>query len=222
MASSLDRQLQYSVDKMLLFRQSMRDALQTPLAFNVLHDAVSHFNALRMRPTAASLIEIAHFRLTASRMHLLKNVDSERDAERISNEISAALEVGYLLRLATSSRHSESRVIYVSRAGFYLSTDTLTEASDIIPAIITGHAVPGLPSSRNVTPLPRGALVYLHAVILTGDERTITASVPIYFNRYWYGVVAMDFSLNTMQRLLAEATDDRTEGSISCTTPGSI
>lgn len=46
----------------------------------------------------------------------------------------------------------------------------------------------------------------------TGDERTITASVPIYFDHYWYGVVAMDFTLDTMQRLLTDATEDRTEG----------
>ena len=40
----------------------------------------------------------------------------------------------------------------------------------------------------------------------------ITASVPIYFDHYWYGVVAMDFSLNTMKRMLADATDDHAEG----------
>jgi hypothetical protein len=56
------------------------------------------------------------------------------------------------------------------------------------------------------------ALVYLHAFILDRDERTITASVPIYFDHYWYGVVAMDFTLDTMQRLLTDATEDRTEG----------
>lgn len=40
----------------------------------------------------------------------------------------------------------------------------------------------------------------------------ITASVPIYFDHYWYGVVAMDFSLKTMKHLLEEATQERTEG----------
>jgi hypothetical protein len=54
-----------------------------------------------------------------------------RDAERISHEISAALEVGYLLRLASSRAQTEARVIYVSRAGFFLSTDTPDRAGDI-------------------------------------------------------------------------------------------
>jgi hypothetical protein len=54
-----------------------------------------------------------------------------RDAERISHEISAALEVGYLLRLASSRAQTEARVIYVSRAGFFLSTDTPDQAGDI-------------------------------------------------------------------------------------------
>ncbi len=40
----------------------------------------------------------------------------------------------------------------------------------------------------------------------------ITASIPIYFEHYWYGVVAMDFSFSTMTRLLADATDDHAEG----------
>ena len=50
-ASSLDRQLQNSVDRMLLFRQGMRDAIQTPLAFEVLQNAVSRFDTVRMLPT---------------------------------------------------------------------------------------------------------------------------------------------------------------------------
>lgn len=54
-----------------------------------------------------------------------------RDPERISNEISAALEVGYLLRLASSVGQSEERVIYASRAGFYLATDAPEQTSDI-------------------------------------------------------------------------------------------
>ncbi|NQF18090.1 cellulose biosynthesis regulator YedQ, partial [Enterobacter hormaechei] len=50
-ASALDRQLQFSVDKMLFFRHSMRDALETPLAFGALHDAVKRFAHLRTSPT---------------------------------------------------------------------------------------------------------------------------------------------------------------------------
>jgi len=46
-ASSLDRQLQFSVDKLLFFRKSMGEALHTPLAFAVLQDAVSRFNVVR-------------------------------------------------------------------------------------------------------------------------------------------------------------------------------
>ncbi|MGP6135927.1 cellulose biosynthesis regulator diguanylate cyclase DgcQ [Enterobacter chuandaensis] len=214
-ASSLDRQLQYSVDKMLLFRQSMRDALQTPLAFDVMHDTVSHFNAVRMRPTWQLFVDKKRTLPIngVSDAFVEKTSLLNRDAEHISNEISAALEVGYLLRLATSSRHSESRVIYVSRAGFYLSTDTLSEASDIIPRyyhLVTQSWFTQQSERNNRARAVRWFISTPSS--WTGDERMITASVPIYFNRYWYGVVAMDFSLNTMQRLLAEATDDRTEG----------
>ena len=44
------------------------------------------------------------------------------------------------------------------------------------------------------------------------DAPTITASVPVYFNNYWYGVVALDFSVATMKRLLKDAVADHTEG----------
>ena len=44
--NSLDRQLQFSVEKLLFFRNGMQDALETPLAAPVLHDTVSRFNDL--------------------------------------------------------------------------------------------------------------------------------------------------------------------------------
>ncbi|HGG8702160.1 TPA: hypothetical protein ACJJYW_000089 [Enterobacter cloacae] len=80
-ATSLDRQLQFSEDKLLFFRQSMRDALQTPLAFDVLRAAVTRFNADRSRPfwqlADAPRDKCAHFReingIAAAFQYLQKN-----------------------------------------------------------------------------------------------------------------------------------------------------
>jgi hypothetical protein len=103
-ASSLDRQLQNSVDRMLLFRQGMHDAIETPLAFDVLQDAVSRFNTVRMLPTWQLAVDKKRTLPIngVSDAFVDKTTLLNRDAERISHEISAALEVGYLLRLASS------------------------------------------------------------------------------------------------------------------------
>jgi hypothetical protein len=89
-----------------------------------------------------------------------------RDAERISHEISAALEVGYLLRLASSRAQTEARVIYVSAPGFSFPRIRRIGRVILPPAIIIWSRSPGLPSSQNVTIAPARALVYLHAFIL--------------------------------------------------------
>lgn len=45
-----------------------------------------------------------------------------------------------------------------------------------------------------------------------GKKPLITASVPVYYNHVWYGVVAMDFTFATLRRLLVEAVGDNPEG----------
>lgn len=214
-ASSLDRQLQNSVDRMLLFRQGMHDAIETPLAFDVLQDAVSRFNTVRMLPTWQLAVDKKRTLPIngVSDAFVDKTTLLNRDAERISHEISAALEVGYLLRLASSRAQTEARVIYVSRAGFFLSTDTPDRAGDITARYYNLVTQSWFTQQSERNNRARAVRWFISTPSSwTGDERTITASVPIYFDHYWYGVVAMDFTLDTMQRLLTDATEDRTEG----------
>lgn len=113
-----------------------------------------------------------------------------RDAERISHEISAALEVGYLLRLASSRAQTEARVIYVSRAGFFLSTDTPDRAGDITARYYNLVTQSWFTQQSERNNRARAVRWFISTPSSwTGDERTITASVPIYFDHYWYGVV---------------------------------
>ncbi|EOZ4637318.1 MULTISPECIES: cellulose biosynthesis regulator diguanylate cyclase DgcQ [Enterobacter] len=214
-ATSLDRQLQFSVDKLLFFRQSMRDALQTPLAFDVLRAAVTRFNADRSRPFWQLAVDTKRTLPIngVSDAFVEKTTLLNRDNELLDNEVSAALEVGYLLRLASPVMRSEERVVYVSRAGFYLSTDTPAQSADIIPRYYHLVTQPWFTQQTERNNRARAVLWFISTPSTwTGNERMITASVPIYFDHYWYGVVAMDFSLNTMKRLLADATDDHAEG----------
>ncbi|MFH7929144.1 cellulose biosynthesis regulator diguanylate cyclase DgcQ [Enterobacter roggenkampii] len=214
-ASSLDRQLQNSVDRLLLFRQGMHDAIETPLAFDVLQDAVTRFNTVRMLPTWQLAVDKKRTLPIngVSDAFVEKTTLLNRDAERIGHEISAALEVGYLLRLASSRAQTEARVIYVSRAGFFLSTDTPDQAANITARYYNLVTQPWFTQQSERHNRARAVRWFISTPSSwTQDERTITASVPIYRDHYWYGVVAMDFTLSTMQQLLAEATEDRTEG----------
>lgn len=129
----------------------MRDALETPLAFGVLHDAVKRFARLRASPRQIEVDKQRTLPINGvSDAFVEKTTLLNRDDEFLDNELSAALEVGYLLRLASSSSGNEERVIYVSRAGFFLETDTPENASDIVQRYYYLVTQPGLPNSPSV------------------------------------------------------------------------
>ena len=214
-ANGLDRQLQYNVDKLLFFRHSMRDALQTPLAFGVLHNAVTRFNTLRN--TTNWQIAVDENRTLpingVSDAFVEKTTLLNRDNERLANELSAALEVGYLLRLASSHSSNVERVLYVSRAGFFIATDTPAQPRDISPRYYQLVTQPWFSQQSERENRARAVRWFISPPSsFIGNKRLITASVPIYYDHFWYGVVAMDISVDTMKQLLVEAMDNHTEG----------
>jgi hypothetical protein len=210
-ASSLDRQLQNSVDRMLLFRQGMHDAIETPLAFDVLQDAVSRFNTVRMLPTWQLAVDKKRTLPIngVSDAFVDKTTLLNRDAERISHEISAALEVGYLLRLASSSANGSAGDLRLPR-GFFLSTDTPDRAGDITARYYNLVTQSWFTHSQNVTTAPAPCAGLSPRLHPGPGMNAITASVPIYFDHYWYGVVAMDFTLDTIA--FADRRDGRPDG----------
>ncbi|MBV7557157.1 cellulose biosynthesis regulator diguanylate cyclase DgcQ [Enterobacter sp. ENT02] len=214
-ANGLDRQLQYNVDKLLFFRHSMRDALQTPLAFGVLHNAVTRFNTLRN--TTNWQIAVDENRTLpingVSDAFVEKTTLLNRDNDRLANELSAALEVGYLLRLASSHSSNVERVLYVSRAGFFIATDTPAQPRDISPRYYQLVTQPWFSQQSERENRARAVRWFISPPSLfIGNKRLITASVPIYYDHFWYGVVAMDISVDTMKQLLVEAMDNHSEG----------
>ena len=214
-ANGLDRQLQYNVDKLLFFRHSMRDALQTPLAFGVLHNAVTRFNTLRN--TTNWQIAVDENRTLpingVSDAFVEKTTLLNRDNDRLANELSAALEVGYLLRLASSHSSNVERVLYVSRAGFFIATDTPAQPRDIAPRYYQLVTQPWFSQQSERENRARAVRWFISPPSsFIGNKRLITASVPIYYDHFWYGVVAMDISVDTMKQLLVEAMDNHSEG----------
>ena len=214
-ASALDRQLQFSVDKILFFRHSMRDALETPLAFGVLHDAVKRFAHLRTSPTWQIAVDKRRTLPIngVSDAFVEKTTLLNRDDEYLDNELSAALEVGYLLRLASSPSRNEERVIYVSRAGFFLETDTPGNSSDIVQRYYHLVTQPWFTQQSERENRARAVRWFISPPSsFVGKKPLITASVPVYYHHVWYGVVAMDFTFATLRRLLVEAVGDNPEG----------
>lgn len=92
-ANALDKHLQYNVDKLIFLRNGMREALVAPLDFTSLRNAVTEFEQHR-----------------------------DEHAWQIELNRRRTLEVGYLLRLAHNTSSMVEQAMYVSRAGFYVST----------------------------------------------------------------------------------------------------
>ncbi|MGL4430191.1 MAG: cellulose biosynthesis regulator diguanylate cyclase DgcQ [Silvania sp.] len=212
--NSLDRQLEFSVEKLLFFRNGMYDALQAPLASTVLRDTVSRFNSLRNQP---------FWQLTFDERRTLpvngvsdafveQTTALDRDDKQIVNELSAAFEVGYLLRISSPERLVK-KVTYVSRAGFYVSTDPADWRDDITTRYyqrVTSPWYTGQSEREN----PSRSVRWFTQPALAGaeNEQIVTVSVPVDFKRYWYGVLAIDFSVSTLKHLLQDAVNGRGEG----------
>ena len=130
----------------------MRDALQTPLAFDVLRAAVTRFNADRSRPFWQLAVDTKRTLPIngVSDAFVEKTTLLNRDDELLDNEVSAALEVGYLLRLASPVMRSEERWSMSPAPGF-TSPRRQRHRLPILSLAITTVTQPGLRSKRNVT-----------------------------------------------------------------------
>jgi len=208
-ANSLDRQLEFSVEKLLFFRNGMDDALEAPLASTLLRNSVAHFKDLQEQ-TFWQLTFDARRTLPingVSDAFVEQTTSLRRDEERLAKELSATFEMGYLLRINSPAAHAK-RVVYVSRAGFYVSTDPADWAADVVSRyyqLVTSPWYTGQSERENRT---RSVRWFTH----DADERTVTVSVPVDYQHYWYGALALDFTLPGLNKLLQDAVDGNGEG----------
>lgn len=212
--NSLDRQLQFSVEKLLFFRNGMQDALETPLASSVLHDTVSRISDLRTKASwQLTFDERRTLTLYGVSDAFVQQTNSLiREDERLEKEMSAAFEMGYLLRINSPAAHAR-RVVYVSRAGFYVSTDPHDAERDIIGRYYQLVTSPWFTGQSQRDNRDRSVRWFTHAVLSDyQNEQIVTVSVPVDYQRYWYGVLAIDFTLQGMKKLLQDAVDGNGEG----------
>jgi len=215
-AAALDRHLQYSVDKLQFYRAAMQHALSSPISTNRTDAALDLF--AQQRQSGAWQIRLDAQRGLpvngVSDQRVRQNPLLNRDESRLESELIAALEFGAILQLADPQQDRQRRTFYTSRAGFYLSNTPQGASQDIASRY---HRLVTRPYFHRHTQRnnPDRGVRWTHAKEANRQEdQVITASLPLDYQNQWYGVLAMDFSLGTMNDFLNEAMFRRENGEI--------
>jgi diguanylate cyclase (GGDEF)-like protein len=213
-ATALDRQLQHSVDNLLFYRNIMSYALRYPISTDKSRQAMADFERQRTH-------EHWQIKLDVNRSMPLNGVSDEfvdssglllRDADYLHGELSGALEFSYILQLSDNNRDLQHRTYYVSRAGFYISSRPPRNDEQLVSRYYRQVARPYFAQHSERYNRGRG-LIWDHTWDPTrGGDQVITASVPLDYEHRWYGVLAMDFTIDSMHQFLQRALQDGNEG----------
>ncbi|WP_421507246.1 cellulose biosynthesis regulator diguanylate cyclase DgcQ [Erwinia rhapontici] len=214
--SNLERQWQQSIDEMFFFRNMLRHALGDPLETDKSRDALTVFAGERQSPlwsisinTERSIPIAGISDAAVQRLPLL----DRSDPQRLNDELTAALEMSYILQFNNPQQDFHYRLWYISRAGFYLSSvpddhaETVTSYSRVINRPYFLSASPEQNPQRRL----RWSGTY-RSVDNEGD--VVTVALPVDHDQYWYGVLAMDFSTQVIQQYLKHALPKWQDGSI--------
>lgn len=211
-ANKMDAQLQTNLDVLTFYRNGMLAALHTPLGFGGLRDAVGAFRQKRQQPQWS--ISLDNRRTLpvygVSDDFIAQTALLSRNNPWLSNELTATLEVGYLLRLSSTVRRDAQRVLYVSRSGFFLTSPPIADLNDTIEqyyALVTSSWFTNQTQRDNPG---RGFRWQPHAP--DSEVQRVEVSLPVDAENYWCGVLAMEFSLPQIQRYLIAATEGEEEG----------
>ncbi|KNC09757.1 diguanylate cyclase [Klebsiella sp. RIT-PI-d] len=208
----MDMQLQFNMDRLFFLRNGMQAALKTPLQLQSTYNARRQFEVKRQQDVWSLQSSTRHL-LTAhgvSDRFVENAADLNRDGALLHNELTSALELGYLLHLSSSSNSIELRTQYVSRAGFFVTSDP-AEIADIAAYYTDLIARPWFFTQSIRENRGRGIRWYTEQRQEQGSQ-VITASIPLDMSGQWYGVLAMDISVSALQRLLLEAIGAQKEG----------
>ena len=217
-ANDMDAQLQFNTDRLLFFRNGMQSALQVPLAFEVLRTAEQQFE--RQRAQSDWQISLNNNRTLP--LHGVSDAFVEhtnllsRDNPLLGNEFMATIELGYLLRLSAMTRQHlarfETHMLYVSRAGFYLSIDATQQ--DSITEYYYRLATSPWFTQQSQRDNPNRGVKWQTTFSRdkTPAAQTVTAAVPLDYEQYWFGVLAIQLSVNEMTQFLTQSVEGEDEG----------
>ncbi|KNC94783.1 cellulose biosynthesis regulator diguanylate cyclase DgcQ [Trabulsiella odontotermitis] len=215
-AHEMDARLQFNVDRLLFFRNGVQSAISTPLAFEVLDNARGEFEQKRQAPAWNIALDKRRTLPVYGVSDDFVNKTSilTRENTLLENEITATLELGYLLRLSHSTQRLAERMLYVSRGGFFLSSDPKQNPQTIITTYYGLVTSPwfAMQSQRNNPGRGIRWNTLQEADSAATEAQKVTASVPIDVDQYWFGVLAMDFSVSEMKNFLLSAVEGEREG----------
>ncbi|EFQ7996340.1 cellulose biosynthesis regulator YedQ [Salmonella enterica] len=211
-ANALDRQLQFNMDRLIFLRNGMHEALVVPLTFSALQSAVMQFEQRRARRFWQ--LELDKRRTLplygVSDQFVARTTLLSRDNSDLANELTATLELGYLAR---SSAMLTLEAMYVSRSGFYLSTLPTAYGSDIVSRYYQYVTQPWFTEQSQRRNPQRGVRWFTSTRPYFSDEQQkVTASLPLDHDNYWYGVLAMEIPVASLQRFLRDVAEKDIEG----------
>lgn len=216
--NDMDAQLQFNTDRLMFFRNGMQSALQIPLAFEVLRTAEQEFE--RQRAQADWRISLNNNRtlpLNGVSDAFVEHTNLlSRDNPLLGNEFMATIELGYLLRLSAMTRQHlarfETHMLYVSRAGFYLSTEPTQEGSITEYYYRLATSPWFIQQSQRDNPERGVKWQTTFSRDKTPVAQTVTAAVPLDYQQYWFGVLAIQLSVSEMTQFLTHAVEGEDEG----------
>ena len=213
-SSALDRQMEIGVNALLFFRNAMSAAVQTPLASDVLKNVQIEFAQRRELPFwRISVDQRRTLPITGvSDSFVARHSLLSRDDPQLHNEMTAALEVGYIMRLATAIPGMPRHAWYVSRAGFYLSSQPAEASTASVARYEHLLAQRWFTGQANHANRFRGVRWFTSTQHGNAQEPIVTVSVPLDYAQYWYGVLAIDYAYSSVKQLLGEALRDEEPG----------
>jgi hypothetical protein len=188
--------------------------VQTPLASDVLKNVQAEFAQQRQLPVwRISVDQRRTLPITGvSDAFVARHPLLSRDDPQMHNEMTAALEVGYIMRLATAIPAMPKHAWYVSRAGFYLSSRPTAVSAESITRYESLLAQPWFTGQSIHDNRFRGIRWFTSQHPADLQEPIVTVSVPLDYAQYWYGVLAIDYAYSSVKQLLAEALRDEEQG----------
>lgn len=195
----------------------MQAALQTPLGFKVLNNVQQEFGLRRTQSQwQIGLDNTRTLPIYGVSDYFVNQSDLlNRDDERLPAELTAAMELGYLFRLSANASMLPRQAYYVSRAGFYISTNPVESEEKIVPTYYRLLMRPWFRGQQQQENRARGVRWYTDQARQGSVTRGfVAASVPLDYQQYWYGVLVLSFPISDINRLLVEAREEQEGGNI--------
>lgn len=212
---ALDRQFQFSLDALDFYRSMLSYALGSPLDSDNSRRALALFDAQRQQPVwRLSLNTQRSMPLNGVSDRWLKDypILNRDNPDRLAAELSAALEFSFILQFSNPDEDFPSRLWYTSRAGFYVSSTPPLSDSETVESyrgMIGRDYFTAMRPQQNPRRQLHWTAMY-NALLQEGPM--VTVSAPVDSGDYWYGVLAMDFSRESIHQHLMQAYPQNHQG----------